>query len=85
MIRPLPTLLIGILLALPAPALVIDSLAANGTPPADDPGFDNAGRLGVETGIDLDALVEAGRFICAALGRKPASKVALAWAGGDGP
>ena len=42
------------------------------------------GRLGVETGIDLDALVEAGRFICAALGRKPASKVALAWAGGDG-
>ncbi len=53
MIRPLPTLLIGILLALPAPALVIDSLAANGTPPADDPGFDNAGRLGVETGIYL--------------------------------
>ncbi len=43
------------------------------------------GGLGVETGIDLDALVEAGRFICAALGRKPASKVALAWAGGDGP
>ena len=43
------------------------------------------GGLGVETGIDLDALVGAGRFICAALGRKPASKVALAWAGGDGP
>ncbi len=43
------------------------------------------GGLGVETGIDLDALVEAGRFICAALGREPASKVALAWAGGDGP
>ncbi len=55
MIRPLPTLLIGILLALPAPALVIDSLAANNTPPppADDPGFDNAGRLGVLTGIYL--------------------------------
>ncbi len=53
MIRPLPTLLIGVLLALPAPALVIDSLALNSTPPADDPGFDNAGRLGVETGIYL--------------------------------
>jgi hydroxymethylglutaryl-CoA lyase len=43
------------------------------------------GGLGVETGIDLNALVEAGRFICAALGREPASKVALAWAGGDDP
>ncbi len=53
MIRPLPTLLIGILLALPAPALVIDSLALNSTPPADDPGFDNVGRRGVETGVYL--------------------------------
>ena len=49
--RPLPTLLVGLLLALPAPALVIDSLAANLTPPADDPGFDNVGRLGVETAV----------------------------------
>jgi len=52
-IRPLPTLLIGILLPLPAPALVIDSLALNSTPPADDPGFDNVGRRGVETGVYL--------------------------------
>ncbi len=53
MIRPLPSLLIAILLALPAPALVIDSLAVNATPPADDPGFDNVGRLGVLTGVYL--------------------------------
>ncbi len=52
-IRPLPTLLIGVLLALPAPALVIDSLAANSTPPADDPGFDNVGRRNVSTGVYL--------------------------------
>ena len=37
--------------------------------------------LGVETGVDLDRLAEAGQFICAALGRPPASKVALALAG----
>ena len=36
--------------------------------------------LGLETGIDLDRLVEAGRFISAALGRPPASKAALALA-----
>jgi isopropylmalate/homocitrate/citramalate synthase len=34
--------------------------------------------LGIETGIDLDALIDAGRFICDALDRRPASKVSLA-------
>ncbi len=42
--------------------------------------------LGIETGVELDRLLAAGRFICQALGRSPASKVALAMAGrGDGP
>jgi hydroxymethylglutaryl-CoA lyase len=36
--------------------------------------------LGVRTGVDLDAVAEAGRFICQALGRKPASKAAQALA-----
>ena len=34
--------------------------------------------LGIETGVDLDAVYAAGRFICNALDRMPASKVALA-------
>ena len=34
--------------------------------------------LGIETGIDLDALVDAGAFISSALGRKPNSRVATA-------
>ena len=34
--------------------------------------------LGIETGVDLDALIEAGRFISDALGRRPASRVSLA-------
>ena len=37
--------------------------------------------LGIETGIDLDRLAGAGAYICAELGRPPASKVALALAG----
>lgn len=37
--------------------------------------------LGIETGIDLDALVETAFFISDALGRPPASKVARAIAG----
>jgi hydroxymethylglutaryl-CoA lyase len=37
--------------------------------------------LGIETGIDLDRLAAAGAYICAELGRPPASKVALALAG----
>jgi isopropylmalate/homocitrate/citramalate synthase len=34
--------------------------------------------LGIETGIDLDAIIDTGRFISEALGRRPASKVSLA-------
>ena len=34
--------------------------------------------LGIDTGIDLDALVDAGAFISSALGRKPNSRVATA-------
>lgn len=34
--------------------------------------------LGIATGIDLDRLVDAGLFICAALGRPTNSKVARA-------
>ena len=36
--------------------------------------------LGIETGVDLDQVFAAGRFICAELGREPASKVAQALA-----
>ena len=36
--------------------------------------------LGIETGIDLDKLAAAGRYICGELGRAPASKVAQALA-----
>jgi hydroxymethylglutaryl-CoA lyase len=34
--------------------------------------------LDIHTGVDLDRLAAAGRFICRALGRRPASKVARA-------
>lgn len=34
--------------------------------------------LGIETGVDLDAVINTGRFISDALGRRPASKVSLA-------
>ncbi|MEX0921769.1 MAG: hydroxymethylglutaryl-CoA lyase [Rhodovibrionaceae bacterium] len=37
--------------------------------------------LGIETGVDLDALVAAGAFISARLGRRPGAKVAQALAG----
>jgi isopropylmalate/homocitrate/citramalate synthase len=36
--------------------------------------------LGVETGVDLEKLFRAGEFICRALGREPASRVARALA-----
>jgi hydroxymethylglutaryl-CoA lyase len=36
--------------------------------------------LGVRTGVDLEKLAAIGRFICAELGREPASKVARALA-----
>jgi len=34
--------------------------------------------LGIETGIDLDALIRAGQQICAVLGRPTGSRVAKA-------
>ena len=37
--------------------------------------------LGIATGVDLDALVAAGRFITEHLGRPPASRVSLAMSG----
>ena len=39
-------------------------------------------RSGYETGVDLDALIEASIWISQKLGRKPGSKVTLARAGG---
>ena len=36
--------------------------------------------LGIESGVDLDLVFEAGRYICGALQREPASKVARALA-----
>jgi hydroxymethylglutaryl-CoA lyase len=36
--------------------------------------------LGIATGVDLEKLYRAGRFICDALGREPASRVARAMA-----
>lgn len=35
--------------------------------------------LGIETGVDAEQVFAAGQFICDALGRGPASKVAQAW------
>jgi hydroxymethylglutaryl-CoA lyase len=40
--------------------------------------------LGLETGVELEALVEVAWFIAEALGRRPASKAARAMAGGRG-
>ncbi len=37
--------------------------------------------LGIRTGVDLASLAAAGRFICQALGKSPASKVSQALAG----
>ncbi len=37
--------------------------------------------MGIETGVDLDALAAAGRYISDALGREPASRAARALAG----
>lgn len=39
--------------------------------------------MGVGTGVNLEKVVRAGRFICDALGRQPSSKVSLALAGGS--
>lgn len=40
--------------------------------------------LGIETGVDLEAVIAAGRFISDALGRSPSSRVALAQSGRRG-
>jgi len=37
--------------------------------------------LGIETGVDLNSLAGAGRYICGELGRPPASRVSLALSG----
>jgi len=37
--------------------------------------------LGIETGVNLDKLIEAGRFICGEIGRVPSSKVNIALGG----
>jgi hydroxymethylglutaryl-CoA lyase len=34
--------------------------------------------MGIETGVDLDKLLDAGRYICDHLGRRPVSRVGLA-------
>ena len=36
--------------------------------------------LGIETGVELDKVVETGRWICGILGREPSSKAARALA-----
>jgi len=36
--------------------------------------------LGIATGVDLDALLDAGSFICGVLGKAPVSKAAQALA-----
>jgi len=40
--------------------------------------------MGIETGIDLATLIDAGRAICRILGREPASKVARAFIASEG-
>jgi hydroxymethylglutaryl-CoA lyase len=37
------------------------------------------GGMGIETGVDLGALAEAGGFICKALKRPTGSKAGRAW------
>jgi hydroxymethylglutaryl-CoA lyase len=36
--------------------------------------------LGIETGVDLDKVVDIGRWICGVIGKEPASKAAKALA-----
>jgi hydroxymethylglutaryl-CoA lyase len=56
---------------------------ASGNVATEDAAYLFAG-LGIETGIDLDALIECAWWIGAVLGRSPTSKVALARAGARG-
>jgi hypothetical protein len=51
--RCVPALALGLLMALPASALVNDAGTINSAPPPDDPGFDNVGRRGVITAVYL--------------------------------
>ena len=80
--------LANILAALECGVAVVDSSVAGlgGCPYAPGAGGNVASEdvlymlqgLGIETGVDLDALIEAGRFISDRLGRPPASKVSRA-------
>ena len=80
--------LANILAALEAGVGVVDSSVAGlgGCPYAPGAGGNVASEdvlymlrgLGIETGVDLDALIETGRFISERLGRPPASKVSRA-------
>jgi len=80
--------LANILAALESGVAVVDSSVAGlgGCPYAPGAGGNVASEdvlymlqgLGIETGVDLDALIEAGRFISDHLGRPPASKVSRA-------
>ena len=56
------------------------ALGASGNVSTEDVVFMLQG-MGVETGVDLQGLVEAGEFISKALGRTSGSKVARALAG----
>jgi hydroxymethylglutaryl-CoA lyase len=83
--------LANILAALECGIAVVDSSVAGlgGCPYAPGAGGNVASEdvlymlqgLGIDTGVDLEALIEAGRFISERLGRQPASKVSLARAG----
>jgi len=83
--------LANILAALDCGVAVVDSSVAGlgGCPYAPGAGGNVASEdvlymlqgLGVETGVDLEALIAAGRFISEHLGRPPASKVSRARAG----
>jgi hydroxymethylglutaryl-CoA lyase len=83
--------LANILAALECGIAVVDSSVAGlgGCPYAPGAGGNVASEdvlymlqgLGIETGVDLDKLIEAGRFIADRLGRPPASKVSRARAG----
>lgn len=41
--------------------------------------------MGIDTGIDMDLLLEAGRYICEELGKSTESKVAKALSGKEKP
>lgn len=41
--------------------------------------------MGIETGVDVDLLLDAGRYICEELGKGTGSKVAQAVAGRESP